>query len=110
MSCSGVNINLVQGIDFVSTLTVRSSNGAPVNLSGYTITGGLKRYISSGDIAAFDINILSPTSSGALTFGLFKETTQALPVNQYLYYIEAFPPVGNNSRLSFGYANLNPLP
>lgn len=107
--CSGFDIDIIQGIDFFSTLTVNDSNGNPINLSGYNITGGLKNRMSSGDILAFSINILSPTTSGALSFSIPRINTQNLNINQYLYYIESIPPTGNNSRLSFGYANVNPL-
>lgn len=107
--CSGYNINITKGIDFFSVLTVKSKAG-PVNLSGYNVRGGLRFTAgNTGNYQDFSVNIQQPYSSGVLIFSLTSGQTANLPVTQFTYYLEAIPATGTNSRLAYGYANVNPL-
>jgi len=92
------DFNITQGSQFDIRLTVKDSNGDPLNLSGYNSRGYLKhRYSDTGAILDLSPAIVSgsapdylTTASGLIDVSLLASQTSALPVVQGVYDIEIY--------------------
>jgi hypothetical protein len=81
------DLSMGQGSDFSLSLNLTGSNGAPINLSGYNISGYIKNYFSD---TGFLLNI-SPSivnaASGLINIYIPAAQTINLPINMGRYSI-----------------------
>lgn len=105
------NISTYQGDLFQATLSVKDSNNTAINLSGYQIRGQVRAsYGSTGVLLDLNPTITSHVS-GTINITLESETTDSLPVGQFVYDIERYPsgiPTGNSIKLMLGKFNVSP--
>jgi hypothetical protein len=82
------DLAIYQGQTFSLSLTLRDTNGTPINLAGYAISGFLKtKYGDSGKLT--DLNVaVTDAVSGVVTLGIPSSSTARLPVNYAFYDIE----------------------
>lgn len=104
------NINVVRGDPFSSTVATTNDNDSPFNLSGYSISGGIRYRYTEPDLVNFEVAVNDPPNSGVLTMGLTANETRGLPVSQCVYYLKAIPS-GSNVPIPLleGYAYVYPL-
>lgn len=82
------DISIEQGSSFNLNLTAKDSNGVPLNLVGYTVTGGIKYgYGSTQYLANLNPQIQNP-NSGLIKISLSPTETSLLPVTKAVYDIE----------------------
>lgn len=81
MSAATYNITIEQGATFSKVITWKDSTGAGINLSGYTITGKIKRRTSEQTaLATFTATLANQgTNPGQFTLSLTASETAALP-------------------------------
>ena len=72
------NIFIDQGVTFTTTLTINDSNGAALDLTGYTAIAQLRKSPSSSTSTSFTVRFVSPRTSGQLTISLTDTQTTAL--------------------------------
>ena len=81
MSAATYNFTIEQGATFTKVITWKDSSGAGINLTGYTITGKIKRKTSDQTaLATFTATLANQgTSPGQFTISLTATQTGALP-------------------------------
>ena len=85
---STYDLDIYQGQTFTLSITVRDTNGAPINLAGYAISGFLKtRYSDSGKLTDLNVTIADATN-GIVNLYIPATGTAALPINYAFYDIE----------------------
>lgn len=101
------NISIDQGSDFELSVPCTGVNGLPLNLTGYTARGQIRRNYSSSTKVDFTIAIPSPTS-GTLLVTLAKTTTATMKAQRYVYDIEVTDGSGKTTRILEGQLEINP--
>lgn len=81
MSAATYNLTIEQGATFSKVITWKDSTGAGINLSGYTVTGKIKRRTSEQTaLATFTATLANQTTNpGQFTLSLTASETAALP-------------------------------
>ena len=103
------NISIEQGSSFELSLTARDSNNAPINLSGYAASGGVKYgYGSTGYLVNLAPVIDPSYVSGIIKISLTPEQTSSLPVTNAVYDIEVTSSGGFTFKAIRGYAEIAP--
>lgn len=82
MSAGKYDFTIEQGATFSLQVTWKDSTGTPINLTGYTISGKLKKKVTdSASLASFTCTPANQgTSPGVFTISLSATTTSSLPV------------------------------
>lgn len=84
MAVPAVNIVIEKGTDFSTNFKLKS-DGAPINLTGYTITSKMRRHFSSSSSYSFTVTPLSPLANGIVKVGLASSITTTIPTGRYVY-------------------------
>lgn len=79
------DFDVYQGQSFSLSLVINDDYGNPLNLSGYSASGFLKVYVSSGALASLNATIVPPPINGIISLSMSPAQTAALPVD-YLFY------------------------
>jgi hypothetical protein len=81
MSAATYNFTIEQGATFSKVITWKDSSGAGINLTGYTITGKIKRKTSDQNaLATFTATLANQGSNpGQFTLSLTATVTASLP-------------------------------
>ena len=102
------NINIDQGTDFFSVITVEDVAGNVVDLTGYTAAGQIRKTYASNTIAAtFGASITQPTN-GKISLTLNALTTGAMKPGRYVYDVEITTAGGTVSRVIEGQVEVMP--
>jgi hypothetical protein len=101
------NIFIDQGSDFSNVVTVSGTNGAPINLAGYTAASQIRKSYSSTVFYNFTTTIFAPTT-GKVRIQLTSENSELIPPGRYLYDIEVTSPSGSKTRVVEGIATVTP--
>lgn len=97
MAAATHNITIEQGSVFTLNLVYKDSNGAPVNLTGYSARMQVRQRYSSAEAA---LSLVSPTNitlggaAGTIVAKATANMTQALDIKQGVYDLELVPPSG----------------
>jgi hypothetical protein len=82
------DFDIYKGTTFSLSLTLKDSNGTPINLSGYNVSGFLK-YRPSDTDKLCDLNpIKTNPASGIVTLTISYNTTATLPCGHGFYDIQ----------------------
>jgi hypothetical protein len=102
------NLYIDQGAEFSTTLVINGSNNTPLTLSGYTITGHIRKTYSSSSYVPFSFELLTGTPGGveaSLTSAITKDMNPGL----YVYDIVLKDNTDNSlTRVIEGTANVSP--
>ena len=83
-----LDLQINQGATFKRVITIANTDGTPLNISGNTFRGQIRRRASSEDIlATFTCTITDP-SGGKLSIDLTDAQTSAIPAGDWVYDIE----------------------
>tara|TARA_B100000287_G_scaffold329767_1_gene314313 strand:- start:936 stop:1271 length:336 start_codon:yes stop_codon:yes gene_type:complete len=102
------NINVDQGSDFFSVITVEDITGNVVDLTGYSAAGQVRKTYASNTIAAtFGASITQPTL-GKISLTLPATTTSAMKAGRFVYDVEITSSGGTVSRVIEGQVEVLP--
>jgi len=86
---STYNISAIQGNTLLLNLTANSSDGTPINLSGYLVRGRVKyKYSDTGHLLNLNPTITSYVNGNVNLSGNASEIS-AMPVGVFVYDLEA---------------------
>ncbi|CAB4154492.1 hypothetical protein UFOVP642_8 [uncultured Caudovirales phage] len=88
MAAGQLNILIEQGATFSRILTVETTPSVPLNLTGYTFAGKLKRSFTDANAAATFGIAVTNAALGQATWTLTPVQTQSLPPQVLRYDIE----------------------
>lgn len=92
MAAGQLNILIEQGATFTRTLTIEQTAGVPLNLTGYTFSGKLKRnYTDANAAATFGLTVAN-AAAGTVTWTLTSTQTAALIPQVHIYDIRMTAP------------------
>ncbi len=103
------NLVVPQGVDYPIRMRYLA-NGVPVNLSGATITGALRKTVDGPDIITFNSANGNVYLDGNNYFGinLVAEETSGIEPTKYLYNIRVVLSGGDTTRALEGTITLTP--
>jgi hypothetical protein len=83
------DLEIYKGVTLNFGLTLNSSNGTPIDLTNYDITGTIKsQYSDLSGIANLSITKLYPFSGGQISINLSSDETKLLPITTAFYDIK----------------------
>lgn len=84
------DLEVDQGSDVKWQVKMLTPDGAPRDLSGYSIRGRVNRSYDadSGDSQTFEANVISPPSDGLFEFMLDNTQTNIMERRRYVYDLE----------------------
>ena len=88
MAAGQLNILVEQGATFARTLTIESTPGVPLNLTGYTFAGVMKRNFTDANAAATFGLTVANVSLGTVNWTLTSTQTGNLVAQIHRYDIE----------------------
>lgn len=88
MAVSVSNLVVDQNSDFSTTVLLQDSSGNPLNLTGYTAVGRIKKYYGSNTFVTINITFMSPLSSGQIKLSLDKNITKHMDIGRYVYDVK----------------------
>lgn len=99
------NPSVNQGIDLIFTTTNTDSNGAAINITGFTVKMTISNQVTNAAILSITngsgVTLTSP-STGLATFQFTGAQTASIPVGSYSYGIKATSSGGINYDWSDG--------
>lgn len=101
------NIFIDGGANYSNIITVASSSGAPLDLTGYTTKSQMRKSYSSSTAYNFTASVFQ-AQQGKVRLELTAEQTGAIPPGRYLYDVEITSPSGNKTRVVEGIATVTP--
>ena len=107
-------IYIDQGTFFQSRIPVIGKSGLPLDLTGYSARGSIKKHWTSKKSITFIAEILVPETAGEILIGLAPEQTTAIKPGRYWYDIEIYTgssfdlPYGNILRIAEGQVIITP--
>jgi|TARA_B110000977_G_scaffold200204_1_gene289893 hypothetical protein len=81
------NLNIDQGSDFFSVVSVEGSNGLPYDLTGHTAAGVVRRNYTSTTSYPFVVTINNPVR-GDIEIAMDNTVTSTMKPGRYVYDIE----------------------
>lgn len=88
MAAGLLNILIEQGSTFSRNLTIEQTAGNPLNLSGYTLAGKMKRNFTDANAAATFAFTVTNAAAGQATWNLTAAQTDQLAPQVHRYDIE----------------------
>ena len=101
------NLYVDAGSTFSNIITVSASNGAPLNLTGYTVASQMRKSYQSSVAYAFTASIYIATA-GKVRLQLTDEQSALIPAGRWLYDVEITSPTGVTTRVVEGIVTVNP--
>ena len=101
------NIILDQGTTFTTYLALTDTDGAVLNLTGYTARGQIRKWYTSNSYTTFTITITQPTD-GYINLSLTANTTANMEPGRYVYDIEAVSGANVITRVIEGIVTVTP--
>lgn len=111
MSMAALPVNLVveQGTDFEASLTVKTSDGTPLNLTGYTAVARMKKSYYSTTYTDFTI-VWVDRPNGIIRLTMTNSLTSQLEGGRYVYDLTISAPGlgGKKTRVIEGLVTVTP--
>jgi hypothetical protein len=101
------NLTVDQGSSFESTIDITDSENNPVNLTGYTFRGQIRKTYASTTSVSFTITSISPTS-GSINLVLSATQTSGIKAGRYLYDVEIISATNIVTRVIEGQIEVTP--
>ena len=101
------NLYIDQGSFFRTYVTVASTNGAALDLTGYTVASQMRKSYQSSVAYDFTASISNPIQ-GRVRIELSSESSRLIPAGRYLYDLEVTAPGGEKTRVVEGIVIVNP--
>jgi hypothetical protein len=101
------NIYVDAGTTYSSIITVASSSGAPLILTGYTVKSQLRKSYSSSVAYDFTATIFDALT-GKIRLELTAEQSEAIAPGRWLYDVEITSQTGSKTRVVEGIVTVTP--
>lgn len=101
------NLYVDAGSTYSNIITVASSTGAPLNLTGYTVQSQMRKSYQSSQSFSFTASVYN-TVDGKIRLQLTDEQSEAIPPGRWLYDVEITSPSGATTRVVEGIVTVNP--
>lgn len=104
------DFSINKGETFTLNLTLKDSNGVPIDLTDYSVSGFLKyKYSDTGRLLNLQPAKQLPYESGIINISCSATGTAVLPVTIAVYDIEiSLGVTGNTTKILNGKVNINP--
>jgi hypothetical protein len=87
MSVSKANLDVVQGDDYVATVSVTNADGSPADISGYTAKAQIRQDVAD-EARRVDVEITTAVASPNVTLTIPHATTQTLTAASYVWDLQ----------------------
>lgn len=101
------NLFIDQGTNYSNTITVASSAGTALNLTGYTVASQMRKSYSSSSYHNFTASVYD-ASAGKVKLELNSTQSSAITPGRYLYDVEITSPAGVKTRVIEGIVTVTP--
>jgi hypothetical protein len=101
------NLYVDQGSFYRTYVTVASTTGSPLDLSGFTVASQMRKSYQSSTAYSFTTSISNPIQ-GRVRIELSSEQSRQIPAGKYLYDVEVTAPTGEKTRVVEGIVLINP--
>jgi len=101
------NLYVDAGSTYTNIITVSSSNGAPLNLTDYTVASQMRKSYQSSIAYPFTASVYNALN-GKIRLQLTDEQSELIPPGRYLYDVEITSPIGITTRVVEGIVTVNP--
>jgi hypothetical protein len=101
-------LDIDQGSDFTTTITLENDDGSTMNLSGVQFYSQFRKSYNSSTAFSFVCTVPDPLS-GQFTMKLSGQASSAIKPGRYLYDVEMLNPLNNaKTRVVEGIVTINP--
>lgn len=104
---TSVYLDIDQGSDFTTEITLENDNGTPMNLTGSTVYSQFRKSYGSTVAYAFTCAV-SNALQGKITLSLSGVTSSGIKHGRYLYDVEIVSSDMRKTRVIEGIITLNP--
>lgn len=101
------NLTVDQGSSFESTIDITDSENNPVNLTGYTFRGQIRKTYASTTSVSFTITSSTPIG-GSIKLVLSAAQTSGITAGRYLYDVEIISSTNTVTRVIEGQIEVTP--
>jgi hypothetical protein len=101
------NIFIDQGSDYSNIITVASTNGQALDLSGYTVASEIRKSYTSSTSYAFTSSVYN-AAQGRVRIQLTATQSESIPPGRYLYDVEITSSGGAKRRVVEGIVTVTP--
>jgi hypothetical protein len=99
------NLIIDQGSDYTTSIELTDEDNHPIDLTGYTGTGQIRKYYTSTTAIDFEVSL---SNTGLVTIGLDANTSNHMEAGRYVYDIELTTNFGKVSRVLEGIVTITP--
>jgi hypothetical protein len=100
------NLYIDAGATYSNIITVTSSNGQALNLTGYTVASQMRKSYGSSTSYSFTSSVFN--TNGQIRLQLTPQQSQAIPPGRWLYDVEITSSAGTKTRVVEGIIVVNP--
>jgi hypothetical protein len=101
------NLFVDSGSDYSNIITVSSTSGQPLNLSGYSVASQMRKSYSSSTAYAFTATVYD-AANGKVRLQLSASASSVIPAGRWLYDVEITSPSGTKTRVVEGIVTITP--
>lgn len=101
------NLYVDQGSFYRTYVTVTSTAGTPLDLTGFTVASQMRKSYQTTTAYDFTTSISNPIQ-GRVRIELSSEQSRLIPAGKYLYDLEVTSPTGEKTRVVEGIVLINP--
>lgn len=101
------NLFVDAGSTYSNVISVAATNGAPLNLTGYTVKSQMRKSYQSSTAFAFTASVYDAIN-GKIRLQLTPSESEAIPAGRWLYDVEITSPSGTKTRVIEGIVTINP--
>jgi len=107
MAARNVNLILEQGVDFQATFTIRNTNNAPLNLTGYTGISSIRKHPTSSTAYPLTLSF-TDRLNGKIAVSMGYTATDAIEGGRYVYDVILISPNSYRTRAVQGNVLVTP--
>lgn len=107
MAARNVNLVLEQGVDFQATFTIRNTNNAPLNLTGYTGISSIRKHPTSSTAYPLTLSFIDRLN-GKIAVSMGFTATDAIEGGRYVYDVILISPNSYRTRAVQGNVLVTP--
>jgi len=101
------NLFVDAGSDYSNIITVSSTSGQPLNLTGYSVASQMRKSYSSSTAYAFTASIFD-AATGRIRLQLSAANSSVIPAGRWLYDVEITSAAGSKTRVVEGIVTITP--
>ena len=107
MAARNLNLVLEQGVDFQATFTIRNTNNAPLNLTGYTGISSIRKHPTSS--TSYPLTLTFPDRlNGKIAVSMGYTATDSIDGGRYVYDVILISPNSYRTRAVQGNVLVTP--